>query len=190
MFGFYFPDPVRRSRYLPWYLKNVLRCALRYGEAWTTSETYGVLFALPPGHTSLSIREYVRNGFLLTPLLLGLHCYRQSMQCKSFVGRTQRELMRSRPHYYLWGLAVDPSQQGKGVGATLMRPLLTRADSEGMPIYLETHEERNVSYYKKHGFDLIHEVSIPKHNVPLWCMQRKPARANGGDAWAHSSPAQ
>jgi ribosomal protein S18 acetylase RimI-like enzyme len=182
MFTFYFPNPSRRAHQLPWYLRNVLRCALRCGEVWTTPETAGVLFALPPGHTSLSIREYVRNGFVLAPVMLGLRNYRQSMQCESFVGRMQRDLMVNKPHYYLWGVAVDPSQQGKGIGNALMRLFLARSDAEGMPVYLETHDGQNVGYYEKDGFELILETSIPKHNLPVWCMRRTPASAIGTQA--------
>jgi len=178
MFAFYFPDPSRRSRYLPWYLRNVLRCALRYGEAWMTPRLSGVLFALPPGHTSLSIPEYVRNGFLLTPLVLGLRSYTRSMQCERFVARTQRDLMGKRPRYYLWGVAVDPAEQGKGVGNALMREFLARTEAEHLPVYLETHDERNVRYYERHGFELIRETSIPRHNLPIWCMRWTPASNN------------
>jgi ribosomal protein S18 acetylase RimI-like enzyme len=177
MFTFYFPNPSRRSRHLPWYLQNVLRCALRYGEAWTTPETTGVLFALPPGHTSLSIREYVRNGFLLTPLVLGFRLYVQSMECEGFVGRAQKDVMEGRPHYYLWGVAVDPAEQGKGIGDALIRSFLARTDAEGMSVYLETHDRRNVSYYERHGFELVLQTSIPKHDLPIWCMRRQPAES-------------
>ena len=177
MFVFYFPNPSRRSPHLPWYLQNVLRCALRYGEAWTTPQTSGVLFALPPGHTSLSIREYVRNGFLLTPLVLGFRLYVQSMECEGFVGRAQKDVMEGRPHYYLWGVAVDPAEQGKGIGDALIRSFLARTDAEGMPVYLETHDRRNVGYYERHGFELVLQTSIPKHDLPIWCMRRQPTES-------------
>ncbi len=176
MFTFYFPRAASRARHLPWYLKNVLRCAVRYGEAWTTPEIAGVLFALPPGHTSLSIPEYVRNGFLFTPLVLGLRNYRRSMQCEAFVDRAQKDVMAGRPHYYLWGVAVDPAEQGKGVADALMRAFLERTDAKGVPVYLETHDGGNVRYYERYGFELMHEASIPKHDLPIWCMRRVPKR--------------
>ena len=46
MFTFYFPDPKRRIRYLPWYFRNVLNSALRYGEVYTTPEISGVIFTI------------------------------------------------------------------------------------------------------------------------------------------------
>lgn len=176
VFTCYFPNPARRARYLPWYLRNVVKCAQRYGEAWTNPENTGVLLTLPPGHTSLSIREYVRNGFLPAPLVLGLRSYLRSMECQEFVDRTQRQLMRGR-HYYLWLVAVDPGRQGEGIGTALMQPFLARADAEGVPVYLETHHERNVRYYERRGFSVLHETAVPKHNLPMWCLRSSPSLA-------------
>ena len=174
MFVFYFPNPSRRSRILPWYLRNVLRCALHHGEAFTTCDMDGVLFSLPPGHTSLSLWEYAWHGFLFTPLVLGLRRYKRSMECEKFVDRIHKEIMGRRPHSYLWGVAVEPKHQGEGIGDALMRAFLTRTDAQGVPVYLETHDEGNVGYYKRYGFELMLETSIPKHELPIWCMQRSP----------------
>jgi len=174
MFTFYFPDPKRRTRYLSWYFRNVLNCALRYGDVYTTFELSGVIFTLPPDHTKISIWEYIQNGFFLTPFMLGFRNYRHSMDCESFVEDTQEKLMKNRPHDYLWGLAVDPSQQVKGIGAALMQPVLAKADDRKMPVYLETHDENNVPYYQKYGFDLIYTARIPKYELPIWCMLREP----------------
>ena len=174
MFTFYFPDPQHRTRYLPWYFKNVLNTALRYGAVYTTPEVSGVIFTLPPGHTRISIWEYIQSGFLLTAFVLGFRNYKRSMECEDFVGATHADLMKNRPHVYLWGLAVDPNQKAQGIGTALMRPLLAQADAERMPVYLETHDERNVRYYQKHGFNLLRTTCIPKHGLPIWCMLREP----------------
>jgi len=85
--------------------------------------------------------------------------------------------MEGRPHYYLWGVAVDPAEQGKGIGDALIRSFLARTDAEGMSVYLETHDRRNVSYYERHGFELVLQTSIPKHDLPIWCMRRQPAES-------------
>lgn len=174
MFTFYFPDPKRRARYLAKYLGDVLNCALRYGEVYVTSELSGIIFTLPPGHTKITLREYIRNGFLLTPFILGFRNYLRSMECESFVADTHEKIMKGRPHYYLWGLVVDPNQQRKGVGATLMKPFILKADSEKKPVYLETHDEKNVAYYQRMGFSLVHTDIIPKHELQIWCMVREP----------------
>jgi GNAT superfamily N-acetyltransferase len=42
------------------------------------------------------------------------------------------------PHWYLAFLGVEPSEQGRGVGSALLRPVLDRAAAEGAPAWLET----------------------------------------------------
>ena len=174
MFTFYFPDPGKRARVLPWYLGNALNCALRYGEVLTTPEISGVIFTLPPGHTRISLSEYIRNGYLLSPLKLGLHDYVRSQKCEKIVGDTHEKIMNHRPHYYLWGLAVDPRQKRKGIGTALLKPLIEKANAENMPIYLETHDEKNVAYYQRTGFSLVHTGKISEFDLSFWCMVREP----------------
>lgn len=174
MFTFYFPETQRRERYLSWYLGNVLNCAVRYGEVYSTPEISGVLFYLPPGHTRITLWENIRNGFLFTPIVMGLLNYQRSMACEDFVGKVHETIMNGRPHYYLWGLAVDPAQKKTGIGSALMQLLLSRADAETKPVYLETHDENNVRYYQRMGFQLAGTEVIPKYNLPIWCMVREP----------------
>jgi ribosomal protein S18 acetylase RimI-like enzyme len=174
MFTFYFPEPQKRKRDLPWYLGNVLNCAMRYGEVYTVPGITGVIFVLPPGHTQISLWENINNGFLFTPIVMGFQNYQRSMACEKFVGKTHETNMNARPHYYLWGLAVDPAHQQSGVGSALMQTILSKADAEQMPIYLETHAEKNVAYYERKGFHLASTAMIPKYDLPFWCMVREP----------------
>ncbi|NCB03262.1 MAG: GNAT family N-acetyltransferase [Spirochaetia bacterium] len=171
MFMFYFPDPHRRSCYLPWYCKNVLNCSLRYGQVYTTTDISGVIFALSPIHTRITIWEYSKSGFFLTLFLLGFINYKHSMDCERFVANTQERIMKKRPHYYLWGLAVDPKEQVTGIGTALLSTVLTKADVQQIPVYLETHDENNVLYYQKHGFSLIETTQIPKYELQIWCRE-------------------
>ena len=171
----YFPDPRKRRRRLTWYLKNALNCAIRYGEAFVTSDFTGVLFILPPGHTRLTNKEYIKGGFLMVPLIMGYRNYKLSNECERFVADTHERLMDGRRHYYLWGLVTDPNARRKGVGSALMRIILDKADTENVPIYLETHDRSNIAYYERFGFKLIHTDVIPGHGLDIWCMLREAA---------------
>ena len=129
MFTFYFPDPKKRARVLPWYLGNVLNCALRYGEVCTTPEISGVIFTLPPV-TLISHRvNMFKIVFYLHHSLLGYRDYQRSQECEKFVADTHEMIMGDRPHYYLWGLTVDPSQKRKGIGTALLKPVIEKADA-------------------------------------------------------------
>ncbi len=174
---FYFPDTKRRTRWLRWYMKRVLNSALTYGEVLVTEDISGVLFLLPPGRTRLSDWDFVKCGFLALPFVIGLRWYPNVNACENYLAETQEKLMAGQPHYYLWGLAVDPSRQRTGSGAALLEAIKKKADTANMPVYLETHNAENVAYYEKHGFRMIHTGIVPKHNLQFWCFLRAP----GGD---------
>lgn len=57
------------------------------------------------------------------------------------------------PHWYLPLIGVDPAHQGKGYGDALMSYALDRCDRERVPAYLESTNPRNVSLYRRHGFE-------------------------------------
>jgi len=62
------------------------------------------------------------------------------------------------PHWYLPLIGVVPAEQGKGLGAALMRYALARCDADGLPAYLESTSPRNISLYERHGFEAVAEI--------------------------------
>lgn len=174
----YFPDERRRAKNLPWYMERTLLSALAYGEAWTTEDRAGVLFLLPPGHTRLTDIEYIRCGFLAAPFKIGLRHYPVVNACETELANTQEALLGGRPHYYLWGLVVEPAKQRSGAGSALLQQLFRQADREQMPIYLETHQFENVAYYEARGFGQIHTGKMPYQSMPYWCLLREPQGAS------------
>jgi ribosomal protein S18 acetylase RimI-like enzyme len=76
-------------------------------------------------------------------------------------------------HMYLAVLGVEPERQGSGLGSALLRPGLELCDREALPAYLETGNERNLSFYGRHGFGVIGELTLPK-GPPVWLMRREP----------------
>ena len=173
MMRHYFPDAKKRSRALPWYMEKTLACAMRYGKVLTTEDCAGVIFTLPPNHVRLTDAEYIKCGFLFVPFVMGFENYKKSSECEKFVADTHERLMHGRKHYYLWGLVTDPAAQRSGVGKALMKTLIHKADAENMPVYLETHEEKNVAYYNQFGFELACKATIPAHGLDVWCMIRE-----------------
>jgi ribosomal protein S18 acetylase RimI-like enzyme len=64
------------------------------------------------------------------------------------------------PHWHLAFLSVDPTQQGKGIGAALLRYALARIDEQGLHGYLESSNPANISLYRRHGFEVIREIRV------------------------------
>jgi GNAT superfamily N-acetyltransferase len=58
------------------------------------------------------------------------------------------------PHWYLPWFGVDSVLQARGLGTELMVQCLEIVDASHMPAYLETPNPRNLTFYKRHGFEV------------------------------------
>ena len=81
------------------------------------------------------------------------------------------------PHYYLFAVGVRPEHQGKGLGGSLLREGLKRADAEGALAYLENSNPKNTPLYERHGFRVTAPVALPSGAPPLLSMLRAPGGA-------------
>lgn len=173
-----YPQEARRARCLPLMFGISLRYALRYGEITIPQGETGVACWLPPGKTTLSILRMLRVGALQTAFQMGSEEVGRMRNTEDYAAKMHQRCM-SRPHWYLWGLAVEPAQQGQGIGGKLLRAGLKRADDAALPCYLETTNTPNVSLYQKFGFRVVEEGDIGDisgGSFHIWSMVR-PASA-------------
>jgi GNAT superfamily N-acetyltransferase len=78
------------------------------------------------------------------------------------------------PHWYLAMIGVDPSRQGQGLGAALLKATLAQVDEQGLPAYLESSNPANLPLYERHRFEVQGEIR-PGDGPPIIPMLR-PAR--------------
>ena len=57
-------------------------------------------------------------------------------------------------------------------------PGLAKADSEDMPVYLETANAANIAFYQKLGFAVTHKWRVPD-GPAHWSMLREPGSRPG-----------
>jgi RimJ/RimL family protein N-acetyltransferase len=91
------------------------------------------------------------------------------------IQRAMHEHHPTEPHYYIRWVGVRPALQGHGLGSELMRPIVERCDSDGLPAYIEASSERSAALYERLGF--VHQgiLHLPDGGPPLWPMRRPPA---------------
>ena len=65
-----------------------------------------------------------------------------------------------------------PEFRGKGLGSSIMQPMLENLDNNHQDCYLETLLPINVDIYKKYGFELKEEVNVPNTDLTLYAMLR------------------
>jgi L-amino acid N-acyltransferase YncA len=84
----------------------------------------------------------------------------------------------SEPHFYVRTVGVRTALQGQGLGSALMQPTLKRADSAGLPAYIEASSERSASLYERLGFLHLGMFELPDGGPPVWPMRRPAASAH------------
>jgi ribosomal protein S18 acetylase RimI-like enzyme len=143
---------------------------LRHGEVWTTPDRAGAAMWAPPTMPRPGLMDLVR----ILPVLPFLSIWGSKTPD---VVRLLAAYERARPrqeHWYLGTLGTDPDRQGRGVGSALLRVVLDRLDSNGLPAYLESSKERNLAFYARHGFEVTGQIHTPRGGPTLWLMWREP----------------
>jgi GNAT superfamily N-acetyltransferase len=172
-FSYIFPDTRVRRVALPWFFgRFVVGLGLNYGAVFTANGVDGAAVWLRP-NTTIRVGGALRAGLLFMPFRFGWQSFGRSIHLGSYLERLRQQSAPTQ-HWYLMALGVAPSRQGRGLGRALLQPILTRADAEQVPCYLETFTERNVQFYQKLGFTVVVHDHIPKGGPPFWTMVRTP----------------
>jgi ribosomal protein S18 acetylase RimI-like enzyme len=82
----------------------------------------------------------------------------------------------AEPHWYLAQIGVGGQARGTGVGSALLKSRLGVIDSMGLPVYLESSNEKNRGLYRRMGFSSIATISGVPDASPT-AMWRAPGAA-------------
>ncbi len=175
--AFIFADELHRDQVLPDLWRGAASYTLLYGEAWTTPALTGVACWLPPGLTHKTLPRMLRAGMGSLFFELSRNELRRNLTNDRYSDRLH-ERYAPGPHWYLFVIGVEPMNQSQGIGSALLKPMLAQADTEQVPIYLETHNPRNVEFYEKNGFCVAGEGRVPGSSVAMFPMLRPPRQPN------------
>jgi predicted GNAT family acetyltransferase len=139
------------------------------GTVWTTSAYDGAVCELPPGAWEMP------NSMTGKEALRWVRAFGTRLPLAIKVQRAMEERHLREPHFYVRTVGVRSALQGQGVGSALMQGTLQRADSAGVPTYLEASSERSAALYERLGFAHIDVLELPDGGPPLWRMRRPPA---------------
>jgi ribosomal protein S18 acetylase RimI-like enzyme len=143
---------VRRISGLMEYSFNVCNA---FGEVWISDDNRACALILFPDKKHTSLQTIIWD-LQLAFLVIGI------MRVPMVLKREAR-VKASHPKdefAYLWFVGVDPEQQGSGIGSSFMKEVLHSCENKKRPVYLETSMERNLSFYKKLGFDVFGSVQL------------------------------
>jgi GNAT superfamily N-acetyltransferase len=138
-----FPDDDEFARYFPQFLAAVMYTAFDTHSAWQIDDFSAVALFLAPsvepdpeGVSEAVLKSVDRTKFedLFASLAL------------------MEDAHPRTPHWFLAGIGVDPAQRGSGLGGLLLAACLERIDGTGLPVYLESSDDRAVPFFERHGF--------------------------------------
>jgi ribosomal protein S18 acetylase RimI-like enzyme len=136
------------------------------GSVWTTPGHDGAVAVLPPGAWELPKAMTGREA------LQWVRAFRTRLPRAAKVQRAMEERHPREPHFYVRTIGVRTASQGQGLGSMLMQPAMERADSAGLPTYIEASSERSAALYERLGFRHTGAFELPDGGPPVWPMLR------------------
>ena len=131
----------------------------------------------PPDGIAISTATMISHGLLPFALTHGPAAVRRLAWLKRTYDELERRAAGDARHRHVHMMAVRPDLQGRGAGGRLLAHALAAADASGprVPIVLTTHRARNVTFYRRAGFDVVDERWLypPGGNAyGVWLMRR------------------
>lgn len=154
------------------FFEAAIRLGMAQGEVQALPGMEGVAVWLSPGSTKVGFGAMFRSGMLGATLGLGVGSLRRMGYLFRYVEPLEEKTVAD-PHWVLMFVGVDPQFQGNGLGDSLIKPVLKRADGEGVPCYLDSGNPQNLSFYHRLGFEVAAEIVLPD-GPTVWAMVRRP----------------
>ncbi len=144
--------------------RGVTQSYLGKGQSYVSADGDAVALWAPPDKWQTPLRDLLLQAGPMLSVLRGrtVHGLRS---LSAVEGRHPKE----PAHWYLGFLGTLPDRQGQGLGASLLREVLDGLDA---PAYLESSNPRNLSLYRRHGFEVVEEMAMPWGCPPVWRMWR------------------
>jgi GNAT superfamily N-acetyltransferase len=148
---FAWPSPYEHLHGMPLAAREFAGGSFPHGTAYLSADFCGTALWLPPGvHPNGDALENVFRETVKPDRLDDLLATFEKME----------QAHPEEPHWYLAMIGVEPHAQGRGVGAELMRHAVARCDDEGVLAYLESSNPRNISLYRRFGFEATGEIRV------------------------------
>jgi hypothetical protein len=172
-FVYIMPDEQARRTILRWFFQMVAIPASRvFGEIFTTNQIDGASLWIRGG-SGLTFERLIRNAIPRMPLKLDQASLRRWINLSARVEKARHRLVRG-PHWYLLALGVETSIDRFTLSGLLTGSVLSRADSDRIPCYVEIFDERDLSFYENLGFRVEGAGNIPQGGPSFWAMIRAP----------------
>jgi len=126
-----------------------------FGEVWISDDQQACALILFPDKKSSSFRTMLWD-LKLAVSIIGLRRVGAMLKREAIIKANHPK----DPIAYLWFIGVNPRFQGRGIGSAFIQEVIRECDKKNRPIYLETSMERNLSFYRKFGFEIFQSLQL------------------------------
>jgi ribosomal protein S18 acetylase RimI-like enzyme len=162
-------DARRAEAFMRLFVLVVCRLTLPYDEVYTTADLRAVALWTPPERWRQGWQQQL-NQLPDWIAIVGLRRLRRIFgPINGLLTRHPRT-----PHFYLPFIGVDPAFQHRGLGTAVLQPVLARCDLDGLGVYLENTNVRNLRFYEGLGFRTVEMYSLAADGPTIWRMWREP----------------
>jgi len=165
----WYPDPVERDEQMLAFWRAMATAGLAAGDGLMSEDGNGVALYVPPGK---AVDESLVETSGLPAVIDGMGPEQASRIGAFFevLDRLQAEAIQE-PHWELYCIGVDPASQGRGLGVALVDEMTLRARRDGVPGFLLTAAEWNVSFYERRGYRIVQQAAVPDSPLQAWAMR-------------------
>jgi ribosomal protein S18 acetylase RimI-like enzyme len=163
------------QRFFGWVLA---RRTVPHGETWISADGLAAAAWIPP-YIQTTVPRLLED-LRTFPAILRLTGWRRLPRGAAMAAAMDNAHPEA-PYFYLAFIGVAPRMQGAGLGSSLLRQTLARADAAGAGAYLENSNPRNLELYERAGFTVLSEVRARADAPPVYAMWR-PAKARQGSS--------
>jgi hypothetical protein len=172
-FVYIMPDEqARQMTLLSFFQMAAIPASRVFGVICTTNQIDGASLWIRDG-SGFTFERMIRDAMRGMPLKLDQASLRRWVNLGAQVEKARHRLVRG-PHWYLLALGVEPSIDRCALSGLLTEPVLSRADSDKIPCYVEIFDERDLSFYENLGFRVEGAGGIPHGGPSFWAMIRAP----------------
>lgn len=136
-------------------MEYAFELCMRCGEVWLSDDRRGCALLLFP-HERRTTLYTVWLDVKLALGVVGISRLARVLRRDRLV----RDLHPGQDKAYLWFIGVKPLHQKTGLGSALLSELISRYDSLGLPLYLETSMPGNLAWYRRFGFKQYDQLEL------------------------------
>lgn len=161
-----------RRRGLNHLYRHCSKAASVYGGVIVTPDQQGALIWLPGKNFPLRLVHEIRSGMWAIPFYLGakttLRLVNHDSELDNWIGDHA-----GKNYGYVWCVGVNANARGKGYSRQLIEQAIADMRKLGMnEFWLKTEDPKNVTIYRRIGFDVAYETVVKSSGVKGWVMKR------------------